>query len=75
MMLGGVEAGKRLLAIPVVMYGAHLIGNESHGARMAPAATYGSYNTAVDMVKRYWMALCRCAAACSTVIALYQLLQ
>lgn len=57
----GVELGgeKRLLVNPLNAYSFQLIGNDSNGARMAPAPTFASRNTAVDMVERYWMALCR----------------
>ncbi len=54
--LGG---GVRLLANPLNAYSFQLIGNDSNGARMAPAPKFASRNTAVDMVERYWMALCR----------------
>lgn len=49
----------RLLANPLNAYSFQLIGNDSNGARMAPAPKFASRNTAVDMVERYWMALCR----------------
>lgn len=54
--LGG---GNRLLANPLNAYSFQLIGNDSNGARMASAPAFGSRNTAVDMVERYWMAICR----------------
>lgn len=54
--LGG---GERLLANPLNAYSFQLIGNDSNGARMAAAPAFGSRNTAVDMVERYWMALSR----------------
>ncbi|MEO0377816.1 MAG: phosphatidic acid phosphatase, partial [Cyanobacteria bacterium P01_A01_bin.17] len=54
--LGG---GVRLLANPLNSYSFQLIGNDSNGARMAAAPTFSSRNSAVDMVERYWMALCR----------------
>ena len=54
--LGG---GKRLLVNPLNTYSFQLIGNDSNGARMAAAPKFASRNTAVDMVERYWMALCR----------------
>ncbi|MEM8780011.1 MAG: phosphatidic acid phosphatase [Cyanobacteria bacterium P01_G01_bin.49] len=54
--LGG---GKRLLANPLNAYSFQLIGNDSNGARMAIAPAFGDRNTAIDMVERYWMALCR----------------
>lgn len=54
--LGG---GERLLVNPLNAYSFQLIGNDSNGARMAPAPKFASRNTAVDMVERYWMALCR----------------
>ena len=57
--LGGLAGDKRTLANPLAMYSTQLIGNDSNGARMAPAPTFGSRNTAIDMVERYWMALCR----------------
>ncbi|MEM6838635.1 MAG: phosphatidic acid phosphatase [Cyanobacteria bacterium P01_C01_bin.120] len=54
--LGG---GERLLANPLNAYAFQAIGNDSNGSRMAAAPAFGSRNTAVDMVERYWMALCR----------------
>lgn len=54
--LGG---GERLLVNPLNAYSFQLIGNDSNGARMAPAPEFASRNTAIDMVERYWMALCR----------------
>ena len=54
--LGG---GDRLLANPLNAYSHQLIGDDSNGSRMAPAPKFNSRNTAVDMVERYWMALCR----------------
>ncbi|MDJ0601899.1 MAG: phosphatidic acid phosphatase [Crocosphaera sp.] len=54
--LGG---GKRLLANPLNAYSFQLIGNDSHGSRMEPEPAFDSRNTAIDMVERYWMALCR----------------
>lgn len=54
--LGG---GKRLLVNPLNAYSFQLIGNDSNGARMAPAPKFTSRNTAIDMVERYWMALSR----------------
>ena len=54
--LGG---GNRLLANPLNAYSFQLIGNDSNGSRMAAAPKFASRNTAVDMVERYWMALCR----------------
>lgn len=54
--LGG---GERLLVNPLNAYSYQLIGNDSNGARMAAAPKFASRNTAVDMVERYWMALCR----------------
>lgn len=54
--LGG---GERLLANPLNTYSFQLIGNDSNGSRMAAVPQFGSRNTAVDMVERYWMALCR----------------
>lgn len=54
--LGG---GKRLLGNPLNAYSFQLIGNDSNGARMAPAPSFSSRSTAIDMVERYWMALCR----------------
>lgn len=55
-LLGG---GVRLLANPLNAYSFQLIGNDSNGARMAAAPTFSSRNSAVDLVERYWMALCR----------------
>ncbi|WP_199194208.1 hypothetical protein [Pleurocapsa sp. CCALA 161] len=54
--LGG---GKRLLTNPLNAYSFQLIGNDSHGARIAVAPEFASRNTAIDMVERYWMALSR----------------
>lgn len=54
--LGG---GKRKQVNPLNAYSTQLIGNDSQGSRMAPAPAFGSRNIAVDMVERYWMALCR----------------
>lgn len=51
--------GERKLVNPLNAYSYQLIGDDSHGARMAPAPKFNSRNTAVDMVERYWMALCR----------------
>ncbi|MEL6438734.1 MAG: phosphatidic acid phosphatase [Cyanobacteria bacterium J06621_8] len=53
------EVAPRRLANPLNAYSFQLIGNDSNGARMEPAPAFGSRNTAVDMVERYWMALCR----------------
>jgi len=49
----------RKLANPLNAYSFQLIGNDSNGARMAAAPSFCSRNSAVDMVERYWMALCR----------------
>ncbi|MGF1480741.1 MAG: phosphatidic acid phosphatase [Cyanophyceae cyanobacterium] len=54
--LGG---GVRLLVNPLNAYSFQLIGDDSNGSRMAAAPKFASRNTAVDMVERYWMALCR----------------
>ena len=54
--LGG---GNRKLVNPLNAYSYQLFGDDSQGARMAPAPKFNSRNTAVDMVERYWMALCR----------------
>ncbi|MDJ0508487.1 MAG: phosphatidic acid phosphatase [Crocosphaera sp.] len=54
--LGG---GVRKQVNPLNAYSFQLIGNDSQGARMAPAPAFDSSNIAVDMVERYWMALCR----------------
>ncbi len=54
--LGG---GVRTLANPLNAFSFQLIGNDSNGARMAAAPSFCSLNTAVDLVERYWMALCR----------------
>ncbi|MGK7957107.1 MAG: phosphatidic acid phosphatase [Crocosphaera sp.] len=54
--LGG---GKRLLVNPLNAYSFQLVGNDSQGSRMAEAPSFSSRNIAVDMVERYWMALCR----------------
>ncbi len=54
--LGGKN---RKLVNPLNAYSFQLIGNDSHGSRMDPAPAFNSRNTAVDMVERYWMALCR----------------
>ena len=50
---------ERKLVNPLNAYSFQLIGNDSNGARMAPAPKFDSRNTAIDMVERYWMALCR----------------
>lgn len=50
---------KRPLVNPLNAYSFQLIGDDSNGARMAPAPEFASRNTAVDMVERYWMALAR----------------
>lgn len=49
----------RKLVDPLNAYSYQLIGNDSNGARMAAAPTFSSRSTAIDMVERYWMALCR----------------
>ncbi len=54
--LGG---GKRKLVNPLNAFSFQQIGNDSNGARMAAAPTFASRSTAIDMVERYWMALCR----------------
>lgn len=54
--LGG---GIRKLANPLNAYSFQLIGNDSNTGRMEPAPKFQSRNTAIDMVERYWMALCR----------------
>ncbi len=54
--LGGEE---RVLVNPLNAYSFQLIGNDSNGARIAPAPKFTSRNTAIDMVERYWMALSR----------------
>lgn len=54
--LGG---GDRKLANPLNAYSFQLIGNDSNSARMAAAPSFSSRNSAIDMVERYWMALCR----------------
>ncbi len=54
--LGGEE---RVLVNPLNAYSFQLIGNDSNGARIAPAPKFASRNTAIDMVERYWMALSR----------------
>ncbi|MDJ0658446.1 MAG: phosphatidic acid phosphatase [Crocosphaera sp.] len=54
--LGG---GKRLLVNPLNAFSSQLIGDQSKDSKMAPAPAFNSRNTAVDMVERYWMALCR----------------
>ncbi|MGK7879778.1 MAG: phosphatidic acid phosphatase [Crocosphaera sp.] len=50
---------KRKLVNPLNAYSFQLIGNDSNGARMAEAPAFNTRNIAVDMVERYWMALCR----------------
>ena len=50
---------KRPLVNPLNAYSFQLIGNDSNGARIAPAPKFTSRNTAIDMVERYWMALSR----------------
>ncbi|MGB3202093.1 MAG: hypothetical protein WBA99_14410 [Nodosilinea sp.] len=54
--LGG---GKRRLVNPLNALSYQVVGNDSNGARMAAAPAFGSRSTAIDMVERYWMALCR----------------
>lgn len=54
--LGG---GQRRLANPLNAFSFQVIGNDSNGARMAAAPAFGSRSIAIDMVERYWMALCR----------------
>ena len=56
-----VELGgsNRLLANPLNAYSYQLIGDDSNGIRIAPPPQFSSRNTAIDMVERYWMALCR----------------
>lgn len=54
--LGG---GTRRLVNPLNSYSYQLIGNDSNGSRMAAAPAFSSRSTAIDMVERYWMALCR----------------
>ena len=54
--LGG---GQRKLVNPLNAFSFELIGNDSNGSRMAAAPTFASRSTAIDMVERYWMALCR----------------
>ena len=49
----------RKLVNPLNAYSWQLVGNDSHGSRMEAAPAFGSRNIAVDMVERYWMALCR----------------
>lgn len=51
--------GVRRLANPLNAFSHQLIGNDSNGSRMAAAPAFASRNTAIDMVERYWMALCR----------------
>jgi len=53
------EVAARRLVNPLNSYSFQLIGNDSNGSRMAAAPAFDSRNTAVDMVERYWMALCR----------------
>lgn len=53
------EVAPRRLVNPLNAYSFQLIGNNSNGSRMAAAPAFDSRNTAVDMVERYWMALCR----------------
>lgn len=54
--LGG---GVRRLVNPLNAFSFQAIGNDSNGSRMAAAPAFASRNTAIDMVERYWMALCR----------------
>jgi len=54
--LGG---GVRKQTNPLNAYSFQAIGNDSNGSRMAAAPVFSSRSTAVDMVERYWMALCR----------------
>ncbi len=51
--------GDRTLVNPLNAFSYQAIGNDSNGARMAAAPAFGSRSTAIDMVERYWMALCR----------------
>ncbi|MGI9212817.1 MAG: hypothetical protein ACR2HF_10120 [Methylococcaceae bacterium] len=53
--LGGVLK----LANPLAAHGFNLIGADPQIARIAAAPGYASRMTALDMVERYWMALCR----------------
>lgn len=55
-LLGG---RKRLLENPLNAFAHQLIGDDAHGSRIAPPPSFRSRNTAVDMVERFWMALCR----------------
>lgn len=54
--LGG---GQRRLVNPLNALSYQAMGNDSNGSRMAAAPAFGSRSTAIDMVERYWMALCR----------------
>lgn len=51
--------GDRVLVNPLNAYAFNLIGADSHNRTMAPAPTWSSLSTALDMVERYWMALAR----------------
>ncbi|MBE9180893.1 phosphatidic acid phosphatase [Oculatella sp. LEGE 06141] len=51
--------GQRKQTNPLNAYSFQAIGDDSNGARIAAAPEFGSRNTAIDMVERYWMALCR----------------
>lgn len=54
-----LKHGTRGQANPLNAYCFQLIGADSHNQGMAPAPAFASRNTAIDMVERYWMALCR----------------
>ncbi|WOD41971.1 hypothetical protein [Nodosilinea sp. E11] len=54
--LGG---GVRKLVNPLNAFAYQTTGNDSNGARIAAAPAFASRSTAIDMVERYWMALCR----------------
>lgn len=56
-----VKLGKKVrkLVNPLNAYSFQLIGNDSHTGQIEKAPRFDSVNTAIDMVERYWMALCR----------------
>ncbi|MBE9112392.1 phosphatidic acid phosphatase, partial [Nodosilinea sp. LEGE 07298] len=51
--------GRRTLVNPLNAFSYQVTGNDSNGSRMAAAPAFSSRSTAIDMVERYWMALCR----------------
>ena len=51
--------GPLRLANPLAAYAFDLIGADPHMARIEAAPAFASRNLALDMLERYWMALCR----------------